>query len=299
MALPNVNITPIPDTDPDAVPSLWNTRYAEIDENFGNLDGRLTNQEVGTSAARDAVRFDWFLRGYKIALEQFTPVWRLYDPVSVAVISAVAGDDSVDVADTSDLEVGREYALYDGVQTEFFVVNEILSATRFTATSVLTNTFDDSAILAGTNWAVGDALAVAENDEFCIFEPVNVGDDAEDKNVIIRRQDNDATIKVYFKDDAHASWTECVLADSYESDVEGLIEEWFTLPGSGDITLKFVCEALGTADSVTLYRIGVINPSVMQTDVSLQGQIDDLSDRQDALETEFETHQLSVLRWVQ
>ncbi|MGL5289807.1 MAG: hypothetical protein ACRC9N_10080 [Aeromonas sp.] len=37
MPIPNQNITPIPNTEPDAVPALWNTRYEEIDENFEYL----------------------------------------------------------------------------------------------------------------------------------------------------------------------------------------------------------------------------------------------------------------------
>lgn len=37
MPLPHANITPIPDTEPDATPELWNERYAEIDENFAAL----------------------------------------------------------------------------------------------------------------------------------------------------------------------------------------------------------------------------------------------------------------------
>ena len=52
MSLPNTNITPIPDNEPDAVPALWNTRYSEIDENFSNLDGRATSLESEVSEAR-------------------------------------------------------------------------------------------------------------------------------------------------------------------------------------------------------------------------------------------------------
>lgn len=38
MVLPHITITPIPDTEPDATPDLWNTRYSEIDENFAAID---------------------------------------------------------------------------------------------------------------------------------------------------------------------------------------------------------------------------------------------------------------------
>lgn len=52
MALPNPTITPIPNNEPDAVPSLWNTRYQEIDENFANHETRLTAREYELNNAR-------------------------------------------------------------------------------------------------------------------------------------------------------------------------------------------------------------------------------------------------------
>ena len=52
MALPNPNISPIPNNEPDAVPSLWNTRYQEIDENFADHESRLTDRETELNNAR-------------------------------------------------------------------------------------------------------------------------------------------------------------------------------------------------------------------------------------------------------
>ena len=52
MALPHNTITPIPNNEPDAVPALWNTRYAEIDDNFRNLDGRVAVNENEVITAR-------------------------------------------------------------------------------------------------------------------------------------------------------------------------------------------------------------------------------------------------------
>lgn len=52
MALPHSSITKIPNNEPDAVPSLWNTRYQEIDENFANLDGRVVSRENEINQAR-------------------------------------------------------------------------------------------------------------------------------------------------------------------------------------------------------------------------------------------------------
>lgn len=52
MALPNPTITPIPNNEPDAVPSLWNTRYQQIDENFADHETRLTAREAELNNAR-------------------------------------------------------------------------------------------------------------------------------------------------------------------------------------------------------------------------------------------------------
>ena len=53
MSLPHVNITQLPNNEPDAVPSLWNTRYTEIDENFANHEGRVAASEAELLAARN------------------------------------------------------------------------------------------------------------------------------------------------------------------------------------------------------------------------------------------------------
>jgi len=52
MALTHPKITQIPQTEPYATPALWNTRYDEIDSNFGDLDGRLSASEQELSTAR-------------------------------------------------------------------------------------------------------------------------------------------------------------------------------------------------------------------------------------------------------
>lgn len=45
-------ITPLPNNEPDAVPSLWNSRYTEIDNNFTELDNRTKSNEDELSSAR-------------------------------------------------------------------------------------------------------------------------------------------------------------------------------------------------------------------------------------------------------
>jgi len=49
--LPNATISPIPDTEPDAVPALWNFRYDEIDANFARIAGFIPAGVCTTGAA--------------------------------------------------------------------------------------------------------------------------------------------------------------------------------------------------------------------------------------------------------
>lgn len=52
MSLPHPTITPIPNTEPDATPSLWNARYEEIDDNFSDHESRVASVESTLSAAK-------------------------------------------------------------------------------------------------------------------------------------------------------------------------------------------------------------------------------------------------------
>ena len=50
--LPHANITQIPNNEPDAVPSLWNLRYDEIDANFAALDSTTESISAEIEEAR-------------------------------------------------------------------------------------------------------------------------------------------------------------------------------------------------------------------------------------------------------
>jgi hypothetical protein len=60
MELPNYPITPIPDTAPSATPSLWNTRYTEIDENFDAIDDTIALIEPALSQLQTNAFFHMF-----------------------------------------------------------------------------------------------------------------------------------------------------------------------------------------------------------------------------------------------
>lgn len=146
MQLPHQNITPIPNTEPDAVPSLWNERYEQIDANFqaaadalqatedelagargegheslgetieaivtqiGGISGTLTGL-ASPASVQQATNLDWLYRNRRISFELFASGYSIHNRNEIAVIQGVIGDDSLDIADTSTIRVGAEYLL--------------------------------------------------------------------------------------------------------------------------------------------------------------------------------------------
>jgi hypothetical protein len=243
MTLPHDNITPIPNDEPEAVPSLWNTRYTEIDENFAALDdraGALESEVQGARAGREslgeaisdimtslglmgdtlsglaspasvqqAVSLDWLYRNRKIAFELFADGYRLRNIAEVAVISGVMGDDSLDVADTSAFRVGQDYLLVEGSEIAMIRIAAIHSATRLRLTADLTRNWSGNAKIVGQTMAVrtGGGVSAQPGDRW-ISKPINLGEDNDTRAVVIRRQHNAANVRLYFRDANTTEWTE-------------------------------------------------------------------------------------------
>jgi hypothetical protein len=243
MTLPNPTITPIPNNEPEAVPSLWNTRYAEIDANFANLDTRTTAAEGEISGARagrpnlgaaitdimtslgilsgtvsglaspasvqQAVSLDWLYRNRKIVFELFADGYRLRNIGEVAVTNGVMGDDSIDVADTSGFRVGWDYLIKDGANIETVRIAAILSPTRLRLTSNLTRNYGASARFVGQTAPArtGGGISAAVGDRW-ISKVINLGEDNETRSVVIRRTHNASNVRLYFRDAYTTAWTE-------------------------------------------------------------------------------------------
>ena len=300
MSLPNEPITPIPNTDPDAVPSLWNTRYVEIDENFANLNSRaeaveneletamgseetfsarflaVVNEVVSVGdrvgdieldsaqAVSDAVRLDWLYRNLRMAVELWTPNWTLLDDINLTVVQAVAGDNSVDVDATANLVVDQEYVIDDGTNRESLVVEEILSATRFTATTNLVNSFSAGAVTR-SNFTIENGIATALAGRLYFCGPMDLGSEDTDKAVIIRRDDNDTLMRIFFKDSSHEAWTEATW--EWQRNVEtGIIDVEYRVPARGELDIKIAIEAGSATSEVDIHHIVGVH-----ADTSLEG----------------------------
>jgi hypothetical protein len=282
MTIPHPQITPIPNNEPEAVPSLWNTRYVEIDENFANLDGRVTATESEIAAARagraslgaaisdimtslglmgdtlqglaspasvqQAVSLDWLYRNRKIAFELFADGYRLRNIGEVAVINGVMGDDSIDVADTTGFRVGQDYILVEGSEIAMIRIAAVLSATRLRLTSNLLRNWSSAAKIVGQTFAQRTGGGVsAQPGARWISKTINLGEDNDTRAVVIRRSHNSANVRLYFRDAYTTNWTErpwiYKRVGAPDTPIpDGFADYEYTVPMKGDGFLRIVVE---------------------------------------------------------
>ncbi len=132
--------------------------------------------------------FELFSQGFE---------WRDMDPVTV--VQTVAGDESIDVSDTSELQVGGTYAIYSGTGVAYPVtVSAVLSPVRLRASEVLSVSLS-GATLARTSWDVRAGYAVAKNGGVFYSRPVRSLRYYGDGRVVIRRDDSDGTLGLQYR----------------------------------------------------------------------------------------------------
>jgi hypothetical protein len=231
-----------------------------IDAVLAQLDGLdVTELSLRIELHRKLIGLQNTYGPEKYFFELFNPLFTAADTLTVAGATTVAGDDSVDISSTSDLEVGREYVI-DGVgQSVVITVAEILSATRFKAAALI-NVSIAAGTLRRTNWSIADGQAAASAGQVYYSKRLDLGSVDVDKAVIVRRSDSAATVRLYFKDSTHAAWTEAPWtwrrdADTGLTDLglvadgstdTGLIDVEYNLPARGAFDLKMVVEGGGT-----------------------------------------------------
>jgi len=262
-------------TDPKH-PDTWNPNYqvlinndvylkGEVETVFGQLDRmdeRVDTIEVDSAAALSrAIRLDWLYSSYRIAIELFLESWTLLDTEQVAVVATVAGDESVDVVDTSSLSAGEEYVIFDGENSETLVIAEILTGQRFRATGILAHTFGEGAVIARTNWLVDHGRAIAGDGGVYFSQPLNLGIAPGPRAVVLRRADTDLEITVAFKDATHVEWTD--VPWSWRREIApGVIDVEYYVPASGEFRLKITSAHGESETDLTVHNfVGVTEPT--------------------------------------
>ncbi|MEH0020896.1 MAG: hypothetical protein V6Z89_14670 [Desulfobacter sp.] len=263
MLRPHDTITPLPDNEPDAVPELWNSRYREMDDNFTAIDNHLAsaldsinghgeritdieNQSAGSVS--QALRLDWLYSAKKkIALELFYDSWSLLPGLTSTVVDAVAGDDSLDLDTTAGLEPGTEYVIFDGTHQETVTITEILTQTRVRCADSLVFSFTNAPIRR-TSWTVSDGKAAAGNGGIYLAPNLNLGNENQDKALVIRRHDNDTALSVYFRDSVHPDWTKA--SWSWQRPIEaGIVDVEYCLPARGMFDIR-ITSTTGSSDQI-------------------------------------------------
>jgi hypothetical protein len=273
MALPFSAITPIPNDGPDATPSLWNDRYLQIDDNFeflqdglsaafediADLDARITAVEVaGPASVSSAVQSDWHYRANKTAVELWSTYWTLLDPIGAHTVPAgvSAGAYQIDVNTTVGLHLGYEYILSGGANQELIVISQILSGTRILVMAGLQYSYPAGATIRRTDFTVdgvnSKATAYDNNVYFC--GPISLGSGPLKSCVIKRNADSVSTLLMYFKDNAHTSWT-AALWSLRRTMADGTIEIEHVFPAdsSGNIQIKFLCDTIAPENHAEIY----------------------------------------------
>lgn len=283
MALENNVITPIPNNDPDAVPSLWNTRYTEIDANFQGIDERLVASENELLGAKGvypstadrlaalaaaiginesdigsleinstvllsrAVRLDWLYDENRTALELWAGDFTLIDLAPIPVISALASDDTIDINDTANIDIDGYYVIFDDVNRESFQVKSILTGNRIITYSNLINTYSSTASIAKTSLSIANGEATAVINDTYYSKEFNLGTDSINRAVVIRKTDNTSNIKVWFRDTTTLEWTR--ISWSWKrtgGDIpDGFIDVEYDMPSNNLTTIKVVVEDEG------------------------------------------------------
>ena len=299
MPLPNVPITPIPNNNPDAVPSLWNERYEEIDANFDNHEERVVANEEELEAARGsretladriaaienitgtleetsavsvqrAVLLDWLYRDNRVAFELWAPGFTLIDAIDTPLVSGVLGDDSVDVEDTSQLSADEYYAIHDATGTILIKCVSILSANRIRIDANLPRNLGAGVLTRCTMDYVDKPYADCVVGDIWLSKTLNIGTDQEGGAIVVRRSLNNAECRLYYMDEYTPSWTEAIWSVRRQGgDIpEGLADYEYTMPMRGDGCLRMVIEG----EAVTIQHIvavsattglgGFINPAM-------------------------------------
>lgn len=278
--LPNPTITPIPNDEPDAVPSLWNTRYAEIDANFSALDERQATAEsvlaqaagdkeslperldeiadalglvqdefgniAGTSAVsvQRAVSLDWLYRNNRVAFELWGPGFTMIDYDGTNIVEGVSGDDSIDVESTTGIQVGQYYVLHDATGSHLIRVQAILSESRLRMHSNLPRNFTSGRLSRCSMAIAASVRADTQPGNIWLSKKINIGTVVDGGAVVVRRTLNSGNARLYYIDSSATEWTERDWSTRRQGGEipEGFADYEYALPMRGDGYLRLDIE---------------------------------------------------------
>ena len=195
-----------------------------------------------------ASKLDWTYRFDRMNFEFFSPGYTLIDKLPVAIREvAVIGDNTIDVGDSSQFELGDYYVLSDLAHSKLIKIAGIHSDNIITIDGVLDRRWDVDSKVSKCNFSRNGVSTIGNNSQMWISKQVySIGDFA-----VIRRTDNTALIRFWWLDSAHANWNEVVGTTRMVGSIEnvddvpvGFMDVSYALPmqGVGKIMLQIVDE---------------------------------------------------------
>jgi len=222
-----------------------------LQSTVANIDTVSSEEVVGL---RNAVDLDWLYNQNRIAFEFFDSVYTLMDTQDkIGGVYTVNEDDSIDIEDTSQLQIGQEYVITDGVNTITVVVAEIFSGTRFRAENPVSINMIDAELMR-TNFDISGEGATAESGDFYFANDINL-DNSTDAAIIVRHTGAPSDIRIFYQDSEHSSWTE-VFWKWHRDLGTGEIDVEYVLPARGYFDLKVECEASSSIDLSHIVCVG-------------------------------------------
>lgn len=175
-------------------------------ENHWEILASLDNED--TRAILSALPLSWLYSKARMSFELFSNTslaykWRDIDPIKI--ISANAGDDTIDVVTTDGLLEGSQYIIYtDSGVIESPVVKTVLSPTKLRVVTDLSHNITEStnAFIARTsfNIAIDGHKATVKDGDILYSRPLNALEFWKEGYVVIRRNVNGlGTFKVSYR----------------------------------------------------------------------------------------------------
>ncbi len=215
---------------------------ARIDEAVAaqsTVAGRVLSLEASSAGSVGrAVPLSWEYSDKGFDFELFAAGFEWRDMTPVTVAQTVAGDESVDVSSTAELQVGATYVIYTATGVAHTVtVDAILSPVRFRATEEMTASLS-GATLSRTSWKVEPGRALAADRAVMYSRPIKTLRLYADGRVVIRRSDSDGTLALQYRP-SHigAAWREATLLRTVSRSAGTRDEEW-RVEGGSDLDLR-------------------------------------------------------------
>jgi hypothetical protein len=225
-------------------------------QNVSSVSGRVLSLEASSAGSVGrAVPLSWEYsdRGFDFELFSAGFTWRDMEPITV--VQTVAGDESVDVESTDNLEVGGTYVIYTSTGRAHTVrVDAILSPVRFRAAQELTASLA-GAKMARTSWKVEAGYATAADGALFYTRPVTALRFYEDGRVIIRRGDGDGALSLQYRNAGSiGEWSPAILERTLSRESGTRDEEWRIIGGS-DLELRVAAAHGESGEDITVYHL--------------------------------------------